>query len=96
MSNAAIQFSNQRPSRLNKYYGDAACILHYNECGVERDWQRPGGWSHVEQSTTKALVTSLTLPIVSFDVILNVAYNQGFLEPCSSIQHKCNGNIFRQ
>ena len=85
MANAATQYSKATPASFNnKYYGPIlTAFFHYNDMVAlsvtgkgANGWQTP--WEPVYD---EALANFVNLPNSFLDVILNVAYNQGYYGP---------------
>ncbi|AMO94834.1 carbohydrate binding domain protein [Collimonas fungivorans] len=82
MANAAQQYSKPTPPSFNnKYYGPMlTAYFHYNDfVALIVTGKGTGGWTTPWQPDyDKALVNFTKLPNNFLDVLLNVAYNQGF------------------
>ena len=82
MANAAIQHGLPTPPSFNnKYYGPLLpAYFHYNDMvALQVIGTGPGGWTTPWQPEYgEALSNFVTLPNNFLDVILNVAYNQGY------------------
>ncbi|MFG1185867.1 MULTISPECIES: fibronectin type III domain-containing protein [Xanthobacter] len=88
MANAATQYTKATPASFNnKYYGPAlVAYFHYNDLvALNVTGKGAGGWTTPwEPAFDTALKNFTTLPNSFLDVILNVAYNQGFYGPLVS------------
>lgn len=82
MATAATQYSKPTPASFNnKYYGPMlTAYFHYNDfVALIVTGTGPGGWTTPWQPAfNNALTNFKTLPNNFFDVLLNVAYNQGY------------------
>jgi chitodextrinase len=85
MANASTQYTQPTPPSFNnKYYGPLLpAFFHYNDMvALQLIGAGPNGWQTPWQPEyDQALVDFLTLPNSFLDVILNVAYNQGYYGP---------------
>ncbi len=92
MADAATQYTKVTPPSFNnKYYGPMLTgYFHYNDfVALVETGKGTGGWTTPWQPAfDQALVTFKTLPGNFFDVLLNVAYNQGFYGPLMSSYSK--------
>ncbi|WP_169788454.1 chitin-binding protein [Amantichitinum ursilacus] len=92
MADAATQYTKVTPPSFNnKYYGPMLTgYFHYNDfVALVETGKGTGGWTTPWQPAfDQALVTFKTLPNNFFDVLLNVAYNQGFYGPLMSSYSK--------
>jgi len=82
MSTASNQFSQPTPQSFNnKYYGPMLpAFFHYNDMvALNVTGKGPDGWSTPwEPEYDETLANFVNLPNSFLDIILNVAYNQGF------------------
>jgi hypothetical protein len=85
LANAGSQNSQVTPPSFNnKYYGPVlTAYFHYNDfVALGLIGKGPGGWQTPwEPAYDNTLVTFKTLPNNFLDVVLNVAYNQGYYGP---------------
>jgi hypothetical protein len=82
MAAASIQYTKVTPPSFNnKYYGPMLCVyFHYNDLvALNVTGKGAGGWvTPWEPEYDEALANFVNLPNSFLDVILNVAYNQGY------------------
>jgi hypothetical protein len=82
MADAATQYTKTTPASFNdKYYGPMlTAYFHYNDMvALAETGKGTGGWTTPWQPAfDNAMVTFKGLPDNFFEVLLNVAYNQGF------------------
>jgi hypothetical protein len=82
MASAPNQYAQPTPPSFNnKYYGPLLCAyFHYNDLvALNVTGKGPGGWATPwELEYDQALANFVNLPNSFLDVILNVAYNQGY------------------
>jgi chitodextrinase len=82
MATAATQYARATPASFNnKYYGPMLpAYFHYNDMvALNVTGKGAGGWTTPwEPAYDNALANFVTLPNSFLDVILNVAYNQGY------------------
>ena len=85
VATSAAQFTRPTPATFNnKYYGPILpAYFHYIDMvALNLIGKGPGGWqTQWEPAYDEALTTFRTLPNSFLDVILNVAYNQGYYGP---------------
>jgi len=88
MANASTQYTKATPPSFNnKYYGPVlTAYFHYNDMvALSLIGKGPGGWQTPWQPAfDQAMVNFKSLPNNFLDVLLNVAYNQGFYGPLMS------------
>lgn len=81
MANAATQYSRNTPASFNnKYYGPMlTAFFHFNDYAALQEIGPQGGYTPSwEPYFDNALINFETLPNNFLDILLNVAYNQGF------------------
>jgi hypothetical protein len=92
MAQAGKQNTKVTPPSFNdKYYGPIlTAYFHYNDMvALVETGKGTGGWTTPWQPAfDNAMTTFKTLPNNFFDVLLNVAYNQGFYGPLMSSYSK--------
>jgi hypothetical protein len=84
LANAATQFSQNTPASFNnKYYGPVlTAYFHFNDYVAMQEIGRIGGYAPSwEPYYDNTLLNFESLPDNFLDIILNVAYNQGYYGP---------------